>query len=391
MGQYRCSDSQIKVREYLRSLEIKIGERLPGEREMAVRLGLGRTALRSVLDDLEAEGVLLRQAQSGSYLVSLPAPAVHNTRVFVIGPFQGRCGPEKAEESSWLYRVVSALERTAGPAGLQLVLKDQSPYVCDPCSIKALVHEAVDGGAQAAVLLNPVGPHEKIVCALGMLHDRNIHPIVVSSKNYPGLASQIYFDSGWGIYLATRHLLAAGHRRVAFAAGPGDLDWVAERLTGYRNALEAMSLEPRPEYEWLSDSCEPLRPDECGYDILRRWSSLPTSIPPMLGTGVPRPTAIVAGNDAIALAILRAAQATGIVIPHDLSLVGFDNQPAALLAGLTTVERPTEALGEAVARVTLELLAAGPEAPAVTMRLRPVLIPRSTVGGIDPGPDAERQ
>src|SRR5205085_519502 len=105
-----------------------------------------------------------------------------------------------------------------------------------------LVHEAVEGGANAAVLLNPAGPHEKIVCALGMLHDRNIQPIVVSSKSFPGLASQVYFDSGWGVYLATRHLLANGHRRIAFAGGPAETEWIAERLTGYRNALEAFDL-----------------------------------------------------------------------------------------------------------------------------------------------------
>jgi LacI family transcriptional regulator len=92
-----------------------------------------------------------------------------------------------------------------------------------------------------------------------------------------------------------------------------------------------------------------------------------------------RPTAMIAANDVIALRFLDAARQAGVHIPEDLSLIGFDNDPGALLAGLTTIERPTEALGEALARVLLDRLAAGTEADAVTVRLRPVLIERSTV------------
>jgi LacI family transcriptional regulator len=82
----------------------------------------------------------------------------------------------------------------------------------------------------------------------------------------------------------------------------------------------------------------------------------------------------------VAFGVLEAARRRGLSAPQDLSVIGFDNDPQALLAGLTTVERPTEALGEAVARVALERLAAGCEAETVTVRLRPVLIERRTVG-----------
>lgn len=364
--QHRIADNQIKVREYLRGVGIRAGERLPGEREIAARLGIGRAALRSVLDSLEAEGVIARQPQSGTTLLSIPAPAVQSARVFLIGPFQGGCDPERVRDASWLYRVVSAFERMAAPAGVSIILKDQSPYICDPCSIKSLVHEAVDEGAHAAVLLHPAGPREKIDCALGMLHDRDIQPIIVSSSTYPGLASQVYFDSGWGTYIATRHLLQNGHERIGFAGVQTERDWIDERVTGYRNAIEAMGLEIDPAREWLTASAG-------GAEIVRQWLAMPEDR---------RPTAIVGARDSIALEILNAARAAGIDVPAQLSIVGFDNEPAALLAGLTTVERPTEALGEAVARVTLERLAGGVDAPAVTLRLKPVLIQRSSVASI---------
>lgn len=367
---HRNSDNQIKVRDFLRGSGLRAGERLPGEREMAARLGIGRAALRSVLDSLESEGVILRQPQSGTTLVSIPAPAVQCARVFLIGPFQGGCDPERTRDASWLYRVVSAFERVAAPAGITIILKDQSPYVGDPCSIKSLVHEAVDEGAHAAVLLHPSGPREKIACALGMLHDRDIQPIIVSSSTYPGLASQVYFDSGWGAYIATRHLYQSGHSKIGFAGGPASVEWIAERATGYRNALEAMGLDIDARREFLADPCADVDLVRCGEEIVDWLKTLPDEI---------RPTALVAARDTVALAILDAARRAGIHVPADLSIVGFDNEPAALLAGLTTVERPTEALGEAVARVTLERLAGGVDSPAVTLRLKPILIQRSSV------------
>ena len=97
-----------------------------------------------------------------------------------------------------------------------------------------------------------------------------------------------------------------------------------------------------------------------------------------------RSTALVAANDVVALGILDAARAANVAVPEALSVIGFDNDPEALLAGLTTIERPTETLGEAVAQTTLERMAAGPQAATLTLRLRPVLIERSTVG---PPPD----
>lgn len=370
MGQHRCTESQIKVRDYLRSREVKVGERLPGEREMAARLGMGRAALRSVLDGLEEEGVLLRQPQSGTTLVAIPSPGVHTALVYVIAPFQCCFGSESAEESAWMHRVVGAMERVATPAGLQLVIRDQSPTVCDPCSVKILAHEAVDRGAQAVVLINPAGPHEKIVCALGILHDKNVHPIVVSSKGYPGLASQVYFDSGWGAYMATRHLIGFGHTRIAFAGAMAGQDWFDERLAGYRNAIAAAEREPDASLEWLVCTCEKATQAASGKEVVDRWLALEAEA---------RPTAIVAATDSLAVGIMDASRAAGVRVPDEISLVGFDNQPSALMAGLTTIERPTEALGEAVAKVALELISGGPSAPAISKRLRPVLIPRSTV------------
>ncbi|MBC8102893.1 MAG: substrate-binding domain-containing protein, partial [Cytophagales bacterium] len=311
-----------------------------------------------------------RRPQSGTFLLALPAAPVRgdDCGIALIAPFQATSEPGSGEDAEWLYRVVSAFERVAVPAGARLLLKDQSPFLHDPCSIKDLAREAAAQGARAAILLHPAGPWEKITCALALLHDAGVHPVIVSGRDYPGLASRVYFDSGWGAYLATRHLLQQGHQRIAFLGVWGEQEWVTERLRGYRDALEAAEIEP--DDAWVPHSETTRDPEVRAHAALERLLELPKAR---------RPTAIVASNDALALALLRSAALLGVAVPAALSLVGFDNSPAALLAGLTTIERPTEALGEAIAHTTLARIAAGMEAGTVTQRLRPVLIERTTV------------
>lgn len=358
-----------KLREFLRNGTVPVGGRLPGERELAEALGVGRTALRPALEDLEAEGFLRRLPQSGTFLTAVPPPAIHTARAMVIAPFGEPGHSGRVADVTWLHRVVSAFERTAHPAGLETVLCDQSPRAADPCSVKDLAHEAADKGLQAAVLIHAAGTREKIACALSLLHDRGVSPWVVSARTYPGLANQVYFDSGWGAYLAARHLLTQGHRRLGFVGGSVGHEWVQERVAGCRQALAVAELDGL--WTCLPDDGERVPTRDDGRDGFRQWQALPAAI---------RPTGLVAANDVVALGLLDAAREVGVAVPDELSVIGFDNDPEALLAGLSTVERPTEALGEAVARALLERLASpGPESASITLRLRPVLIPRNTV------------
>jgi DNA-binding LacI/PurR family transcriptional regulator len=360
-----------KLRAYLRQCGIHPGDRLPGERELAASLGIGRMALRPALDALEAEGVVERRPQSGTFLTVVPVPSGRGATVAVIAPFQGNGIEARHTDAAWLHRVISAFERTVAPAGVRILLKDQSPRADD--LLKDLAREAVAEGAQAVVLVHPSGPKAKIAHALTLLHDLGVSPLIVSPLAYPGLASQIYFDSTWGIYHGTRHLLMQGHRRIGFAGGPLGNEWVQERLTGYRQALESADILPDEAWIWLPDIGA--RPDASadGAIDFHCWRDLDAAR---------RPTAVVAANDIVALGFLKAAGKAGFIIPDHLSLVGFDNDPGALAVGLTTIDRPTEALGEMVARVMLERLDAGTHADAITVRLRPVLIERRTVGPV---------
>jgi DNA-binding LacI/PurR family transcriptional regulator len=175
---------------------------------------------------------------------------------------------------------------------------------------------------------------------------------VVASPARAGAVLPIAVDQRLGGRLATEHLLGLGHETVLHLSGP--LDWfdARERETGWRNALEDRGLpvpEPIRGGEWSSDR---------GYAVGRELSRALRA-----GDG---PTAVFAGNDQLALGLLRAFWESGVRVPHDVSVVGFDDVAGAgnFIPPLTTVRQPFGALGRRCMAVMLDALEGGGIGPA---------------------------
>lgn len=133
------------------------------------------------------------------------------------------------------------------------------------------------------------------------------------------------------------HLADLGHKRVAFAGGPRDSIDTGERLRGLREGLMCRGISMEETDIAYCGSYEA----EAGV----RWAEA------FLGSPL-RVTAVVMGNDALALGLMRVASQRGIRIPERLSLVGFDNIPECALVwpGLTTMAQPMRKIGQAACR-----------------------------------------
>jgi len=137
---------------------------------------------------------------------------------------------------------------------------------------------------------------------------------------------------------ATQHLLDLGHRRIGFLNGPPDSQPARERLHGYTSALTDAGID--------------FDPDLVAGDVYAVEPSV-GSAHTLLALPDP-PTAVFASSDASALGTLRAAMERGLVVPEDLSVVGFDDTLMARWAPipLTTVHQPLVEMGKvAVERV----------------------------------------
>jgi LacI family transcriptional regulator len=142
-----------------------------------------------------------------------------------------------------------------------------------------------------------------------------------------------------GAAAAVEHLLALGHSRIGFIAGASQTGQSQERQHGYEEALRRAGIAPDAQLVSQGDFGR-----RSGYDAANSLLALPEP-----------PTAIFAANDEMAFGAIDAVRARGLRMPLDVSVVGFDDIPAAAHAhpGLTTVRQPLAAISEAAVRELL--------------------------------------
>jgi DNA-binding LacI/PurR family transcriptional regulator len=169
-------------------------------------------------------------------------------------------------------------------------------------------------------------------------------------------------DDQLGARLAIDHLVELGHKRIAHIEGPR-----SSRCEGYLVAMRRHSLAPYIMVE-AADSSE---------DGGRAAAMA-------LLTRDPRPTAIFAANDVVALGVLSAADELGLRVPEDLSVVGYDNThlSASRHISLTSVDQPRRAMGRSAAALLSDRI--GEPAKVARMReIRPELIVRRSTGKVE--------
>ena len=169
-------------------------------------------------------------------------------------------------------------------------------------------------------------------------------------------------DNSGGAQKATEHLLDLGHRRIGHIRGREDLKSALLREAGYRQALDNAGIDFDEQLIQEGDYQH-----ESAVAATERLLDLPQP-----------PTAIFAANDISALAALSVAADRGLAVPGDLSIVGFDDIPAAAqsIPALSTVRQPLHEMGAHAVRLLLSLLD-GEEASA-PQQLPAVLVPRDT-------------
>ena len=194
--------------------------------------------------------------------------------------------------------------------------------------------------------------------------------VVLLDEDVPGIGlCRVFAQNEHGAWLATRHLIAAGHRHIGFIGGPPGLMSVQERKAGFERAMAEAGLPAAPQAVLLRD-------------YSRAFGDQAAKI--LLGLN-PRPSAIFASSDYLAIGVLGAFQRAGLSVPQDMSLIGFDDMPFADLVNppLTTIRQPVPEMGRLAFQVLLALIHG--ENAARLSRLPVELVQRKSVA-----PFAER-
>jgi len=235
--------------------------------------------------------------------------------------------------------VVSGIEETANDHGYSVILANSNAEPEREIKVvRAFGERRVDG---IVVTSSRVG-----ALYVPMLAELRV-PIVLINNQHPGeFVHSVMIANVEASREATTHLIRLGHRRIAYLGDQFGHQSDAERFAGYRQALEEAGLPCLPELVARGDG-KPEGGREAMESLLARAEP---------------PTAAFCYNDMSALGALRCLRMHGLRVPHDISLVGFDDLFLAQYTEppLTTVHQPRRRMGYLAAKTLLDLLSGAP-------------------------------
>ena len=233
-----------------------------------------------------------------------------------------------------------ALQKALDDAGYTLLLASHE----FDAEIEARVTQAlVERGVDGLVLLGAT--HHPSV--LRLLDTQQIPYVLTWALDAAGRHPCVGFDNRAAATRIAAHLLDLGHREIAMISGvTAGNERAFERLEGVKRALAARGI-----------SLAPGRVVEKPYTFTAGREGLREIL-----RAAPRPTAVICGNDVLAIGALAECQAAGLIVPRDISVTGFDDLEIAAVVtpALTTVHFPTAELGTYAAQHLLARLAGKP-------------------------------
>lgn len=334
------------------------GEKLPTEQELSKETGLSLTTVRRAFDELVAERIVVRRQGAGSFVAHIrPREERVRRRIGVLLP----------DTQLYYPRVLQGIDEALSAAGasLQLATYRYQPEREDE-SIASLLDAGVDGLILAPTLtgIEDPGARAQQLMALPVpvvLVERSLHELGPSDTT-----EHVCSDHAGGAYDAVVHLARLGHTRVALLTRSATVTAIGVE-EGYRRAVAALGLAGGLEFsqgkaEWEADSAA------SAFRALRAFEA----------------TAALVFGDREAAMLEGAARRDGIIIPHDVALVSYDDEVADLAeVPLTAVAPPKYRIGRMAGEVMLRRLVEGDECPLHQIRLRPRIVIRQSCGASD--------
>jgi DNA-binding LacI/PurR family transcriptional regulator len=307
------------------------GRSRPTIEDVAARAGVSTAAVSfavngrpGVAEDTRRR--ILDAAEELGWRPSASARALTEARARAVGLLLSR-SVDQLEIDPFFVRFLAGVERTLARSDHDLVLR-----VAEHVDLAAYERLAGSGRVDGFLLCDVEvdDPRFALLAGSGLPAVVAGHP--VSPCPFPWIET----EHAAGIRLVTEHLLALGHRRIAFAGGPAHLEHVQARLAAWRTTLADAGVQPGP----------------VAHDDHAR----------LLEAGA---TAIVHTSDGVAAATLAAARERGLSVPGDVAITGFDDSPLAALGSppLTSVRVDYGGFGEGAAAALLAAIAGEP-APA---------------------------
>ncbi|MBV8457455.1 MAG: LacI family DNA-binding transcriptional regulator [Acetobacteraceae bacterium] len=337
-----------------------MNKRLPTLMEVAKGAGVSAMTASRALGNRpgvsqETRNEVLRVAAEMGYVLNRAAQKLSGGNSRIIGVVTQEL------HNPFISEVIAGVGRAARAASYEMLIyslmdAEHSP----PGSVLQLMGQIADG----VIALLPYRSEY-----IDTLSATSVPVITIEHSGAQSRFPCIVTDNYTGGQLAVQHLAELGHRRIAFITGNERLASARERRRGYNDTLARFGLPRDPTLVVSGDFTQ-----RGGNQAAHRLLAI-----------AKRPTAIFAANDLSALGVLAALGEAGLRVPRDISVVGFDDIPAAAQAhpALTTVRQPMEGMGRSAMNTLLAMIA-GLEAAAPRIMLPTELVVRQSTGSLPP-------
>ncbi len=329
---------------------------VPSETEIARHLNISRSTVRLAMQRAELEGLIRRVPGKGTFVAYSRQNEYQSGSIAYVTPYQ--------PVSEWGAVILNGAESAARARGYRLLYCRRNEHQSEAHLLQELQDDHIAGillwpEARRSLTQDEIASYRQLHIPV-VLMDRTITGVdydCVTSENYAGATSLM------------QHLIELGHKHIVFVTHRyTDLLTVAERYRAYEDAMRQAHLSPAN--FWLigdgfreTDERQILDPrsDAVAVELMQ--------IIRYLQEASPRPTAVFALNDTIAILVMRVAALLGIRVPDELSIAGFDDMPftACLSVPLTTVAQDTMAIGRQAAHLLLNRIEGWDGAPQLEL------------------------
>ncbi|MBW3467168.1 LacI family DNA-binding transcriptional regulator [Arthrospiribacter ruber] len=305
-------------------------------KEIAKKLGVSVSTVSRALKDSpelhpDTKKRITEMAKSMNYQYNLLAQSLRISKSKVLGVIV----PELT--SHFFSSNISGIQDTAYKRGYNIMIcQSNESFEQEKANLKTLVSSQVDG------LLISLSRETKSYEHLQELYDREIPFIMFDRVTEEIPVSKVTVDDAHGAYLAVKHLLNQGCKKIAYFSGPTDLYISKKRKEGYLEALAEFGIPEKDSKVYVTDLTTEMN-RKVTLDMLKEKEL---------------PDAIFAMIDPLAIDIMIALKDSGIKIPEQIALAGFTNNPTSAVVepSLTTISQPGYEMGQLAANHLLDQL-----------------------------------
>lgn len=304
--------------------------------DVAARAGVSVRTVSRVLNKSPkvgeaTRGTIDRAIAELGFRPSLRARGLATRRSFLLGVVQ-------ADQNAHVIGVLQhGIVEVCSEAGYELLVH---PVSVTDARLEANLEDFVRRtGVDGLVVLSPVSTAPGVPALLARL---GVAAVGIAAVRVPGYPAMLVTEERSAAAALADHLVALGHRRIAMITGPLHFHSASEREQGFRTALHRAGVDLPRAY---------VREGDYGFETGLKAAAELLALPD-------RPTAIFAGNDMMAAAVLKVAREMGLAVPADLSVMGFDDSDIASIISpaLTTIHRPLHAIAREATRAVIALV-----------------------------------